>query len=174
MTPYHYTHNNPLNRVDFDGLSDLRYNRATNTLMLKSGSGKIIGVWDANNNVISTASQFPLGESTFSWYSPHSGLGPNSAYGSYGNFIFDVEGHSGMGVHSGRENTTDLTEGCIRTTDEATKTIKETHEGGDPLETIKVVDETLSDQPLVPDVQPLKVNFPEREIDKLLNIMSME
>lgn len=75
-----------------------------------------------------------------SWYNAHTDLDTNSAYGSHGNFIFEVPGHEGMGVHSGRTDRggpTYNTHGCIRTTDEATEQINQTH-ATDPLTTITV------------------------------------
>src|SRR5208283_3469176 len=78
----------------------------------------------------------------------HPGSGSDSAYGSNGNFVFDVSGRPGMGVHSGRVDSTDLagrtgpqyaTNGCIRTTDDATAQIQSQIDSGDPLETISVI-----------------------------------
>jgi hypothetical protein len=66
-----------------------------------------------------------------------------------------------MGVHSGRQGVCDqanrcgaehATMGCIRTTDAATKLIKDTHFGGDPLTSITVEEPGI--QPLGP-VRPM-------------------
>ena len=93
-----------------------------------------------------TAGPFPLGTYTFSWYSRHPGGTANGRYGSYGNFIFEVPGRTGMGVHSGRAKQVDgagrkgtayATNGCIRTTDAAMRVIANTH-NSDPLATLTV------------------------------------
>ena len=68
---------------------------------------------------------------------------------SYGNFIFDVPGRTGMGVHSGRANDGGVnhpTNGCIRTKDQATSTIWNTHYGGDPLTQMEVIEGGDDDQ----------------------------
>lgn len=47
----------------------------------------------------------------------------NSQYGSFGNFVYYVDGRVGMGIHSGRANKGGWkhpTNGCIRTTDAGT------------------------------------------------------
>jgi len=58
-------------------------------------------------------------------------------FGSYGNFVFDVPGRTGMGVHSGRNGPQSRTQGCIRTTDDATRAIRDLH-AIDPLTIITV------------------------------------
>lgn len=64
--------------------------------------------------------------------------------GSYGIIRFNVPGHPGIGVHSGRANARHLpgpahpTMGCIRTTDEAMKTLKG-HITNHPLSTIEIL-----------------------------------
>ena len=96
----------------------------------------------ANNAQRSSKGAWEAGSYEFAYWVPHSGDGPDSSYGSNGNFVFEYEGRSGMGIHSGRENRCDLagrcgvnyaTNGCIRTTDEATELLKHLHENGDPL-----------------------------------------
>lgn len=127
-------------------MSTLHFDRAGKKITLKASDGKEVGNWDAENNVVSTASPWPAGTYKFSWWSPHSGGDADSQYGSNGNFIFEVSGRSGMGVHAGRATTKDahgnagpghVTEGCIRTTDAATASIKSTH-ASDALTTIEV------------------------------------
>ena len=128
-------------------MAELVYNRSSKTLILKSNGGGEIGRWRAHNNAQrSSRGPFPLGTYAFSWYSRHAGGTPNSRYGSYGNFIFDVPGRTGMGVHSGRATSTDgagrkgtayATNGCIRTSDAAMRTIKSTH-GSDPITQLTV------------------------------------
>lgn len=74
-------------------------------------------------------------------------LRPNSAYGSNGIFVFKVPGCRGCGVHAGRRDIPDAvgrkgvkhaTNGCIRTTDAATKYIKDLMLGGDAPTTLTV------------------------------------
>jgi hypothetical protein len=69
-------------------------------------------------------------------------------YGSNGNYIFEVPGCVGCGVHSGRKNRPDgrgrrgpkhATNGCIRTTDDATDTIQNLIDQGDPLRHLFVI-----------------------------------
>jgi RHS repeat-associated protein len=139
---------NPLSYVDPLGLSSLGFDRGTGTLTVTSGSGEAMGTFPASNNAASnSAGVWPPGTYPFSHYIPHPESGPNDSFGSHGNFVFDVPGRIGMGVHSGRESSCDLagrcgyryaTEGCIRTTDEAMDLIRRLHEGGDPLTTITV------------------------------------
>ena len=64
--------------------------------------------------------------------------------GSYGILRFNVPGHPGIGVHSRRANAAHLpgpphpTEGCIRTTDDAMRSISDVIRN-DPLSTIDVI-----------------------------------
>ena len=76
----------------------------------------------------------------FSYSTTHPDDAPNSAYGTSGNFVFDVPGCTGCGIHSGRESSTDragqsgvnyATNGCIRTTDEATSLLRQLTRSGD-------------------------------------------
>jgi hypothetical protein len=128
-------------------MSALDYDDTTHTLTLTTATGERVGAWTAHNNVSSgSGGVWPAGTFDFSWHSRHDGGTADSAYGSNGNFIFDVPGRTGMGVHSGRSSTADgrsrsgtqhATEGCIRTSDQATAQIEQTHRG-DPLTEITV------------------------------------
>lgn len=128
-------------------MSDLVFNRSQNKLILKAGGGAEIASFRAYNNAQrSSNGPFPYGTYPFSWYSRHAGGTANGRYGSHGNFIFDVPGRTGMGVHSGRANQVDgagrkgpayATNGCIRTTDAAMAVIKSTHYS-DPLQSLTV------------------------------------
>ncbi len=60
--------------------------------------------------------------------------GPDTKFGCFGNYMFDVPNRTCMGIHSGRASSTDSagrfgvqheTLGCIRTTDEAMKQIRD-------------------------------------------------
>lgn len=88
-----------------------------------------------NQTTSSSNGAWPEGKYNFSWYNKHEDAqDPNGSFGSHGNFIFDVKDRTGMGVHAGRKDKgpTAATEGCIRTTDEATLHIKNLH-NTDPL-----------------------------------------
>lgn len=148
LNPYVAVGNNPLRWVDPTGLTTITYNATAGTVTVMSAGGAE-GTYPAANNAASTSNgPFSLGTFPYSYYSPHTGSDANSAFGSYGNFIFDVPGRTGMGVHSGRANSCDragrcgveyATEGCIRTTDEATEAIRRLHQGGDPVTSITVI-----------------------------------
>lgn len=97
--------------------------------------GTDLGSWEAYNNVDSHASLTHIPNGTYSTVDksvPHLHPGTNKdtvngSYGSYGIIRFNVPGHSGIGLHSGRANGRGAqhpTFGCIRTTDEAMKEIK--------------------------------------------------
>jgi hypothetical protein len=51
--------------------------------------------------------------------------------------VFDVPGHSGLAIHSGRSRPLSPTNGCIRTTDEATQFLNQLNRS-DPLKTLTV------------------------------------
>ncbi len=133
-----YAGNNPLKYVDPFGLSFLVFNPSTGTLTLVDRDGNQVGQYPAENNVTSDSSYWPNGTYPYSYHTDHSESGPNGAYGSNGNFVFDVPGHTGMGVHSGRRGPGSLTNGCIRTTYQATEDISNLNET-DPLILITVL-----------------------------------
>ncbi len=68
---------------------------------------------------------------------------PNGRYGSYGILRFNMSGHLGIGVHSGRADAAHqpgpphATMGCIRTTDDAMAGISAAIRN-DPLTTIEI------------------------------------
>lgn len=127
-------------------MSTLTYNGHNNQLTLTRANGTTV-TWTAHNNAqISSNGRMPNGTFNFLWHAPHPGGNINSAYGSHGNFVFDVPGRIGMGVHSGRARSNDLagrygtayaTNGCIRTTDDAMNTISQTHVT-DPIRSLTV------------------------------------
>lgn len=118
---------NIMSRLVFDG--------STHQLSLLSGDFTVIGTWSAYNNVDSHATIKHVQNGTYSIQdksTPHYHTpDENGPYGSYGIIRFNVPGHPGIGVHSGRANAKfkpgpqHATMGCIRTTDEAMKSIKE-------------------------------------------------
>ena len=109
----------------FDGVS--------HSIALIDASGKVLGTWPAYNNVDSHATLRALpnaGYSVEDRLKPHHhAADPNGPYGSYGIIRFHVQGHPGIGLHSGRANAKHMpgaqhaTMGCIRTTDLAMQKI---------------------------------------------------
>ena len=145
---YAYVHNNPINLWDAFGLSSLVFNRGNGTITVIDGNGNVVGTYPAANNA-QTGSRGPWDPGTYdySYHTTHPNDSPDSPYGSNGNFVFNVPGCTGCGVHSGRVNTPDrrgrrgpqhATNGCIRTTDDATSQINNLTSHGDPLTTLTV------------------------------------
>ena len=129
-------------------MSKLIFNGAKHLLSLIGSDGKIVGTWTAYNNVDSHAAIIHVPDGTYivlDRKKPHHHRpDPNGPYGMYGIVRFKVPDHPGIGVHSGRADAHHFpgpqhpTHGCIRTTDEAMKSIatfmKTSHLG-----TIKVI-----------------------------------
>lgn len=148
VNTYNYVGNNPLKFFDLLGLSSLVFNPSNGTLTVISGSGAYLATFQAANNAqTGSRGAWPVGTYDYEYYVPHAAEGPNGPYGSNGNFVFDVPGCSGCGVHSGRAYSTDLagrkgvrfaTNGCICTTDDATALMKALDENDDPLTTLTV------------------------------------
>ena len=143
VNTYAYVGGNPLSYVDLFGLSKLIFNPSVGSLSVVTGGGETVGQYPASNNA-QRSSRGPLASGSYGYryHVPHRGETSNGKYGSNGNFVFNVPGCSGCGVHSGRANSCDLagrcgsnfaTSGCIRTTDDATRLIKELADQGDPL-----------------------------------------
>jgi RHS repeat-associated protein len=142
---YGFVQNDPVNKIDPFGLSDLFYDSGSGTLTLYDSGGNVVGSWPASNNAASNSNgPWTSGTYDYLYHTPHPESGLNDSYGSNGNYVFDVPGRSGMGVHSGRANNCDkanrcgsayATMGCIRTNDEATDLIGITNLY-DPLMTI--------------------------------------
>jgi hypothetical protein len=151
---YAYTDNNPINRIDPSGLTWLLYDRGSGTISIYPGTptGTIQGPpqsFPASNNAQSgSRGPWAPGDYNFGYWVPHSGDGPDDKYGSNGNFVFNVQGCQGCGVHAGRANSCDkanrcgsdyATNGCIRTTDDATSVLKSVHQNaGDPISILRV------------------------------------
>ncbi len=114
------------------------FDRSAGTITITDSSGNVAGTYPAANNTTSTSNgPWPNGTYPYSYYQPHPESDATGPYGSNGNFVFDVPGRSGMGIHSGRSGPQSKTLGCVRTTDEATDFLRDLH-GTDPLRTITV------------------------------------
>jgi hypothetical protein len=118
-----------VSRIIFDGIS--------HTLTLSDKDGNTVDVWPANNRTDSRATLrfVPNGPHPVEdMHGPHRhSTAEDSVEGEYGTFgivRFGVINHEGVGIHSGRKTTPDLTPergigpehvtmGCIRTTEEA-------------------------------------------------------
>lgn len=125
----------------------LVFNGQTHQITLIGSNGEPQGTWPAYNNVDRHATLTHLQNRTYAVgdrTAPHrhraSADGP---YGLHGIIRFNVPGHPGIGVHSGRANARHLpgpahpTMGCIRTTDEAMRAIVGSM-GAAPILTIDV------------------------------------
>ncbi len=170
---YAYVANNPLSRADGDGHSFLIFDGASKTITLYDKNGNEIGHWDAGNNVQSSATIGKLVDNNYQFSdttSPHthSDDGPNSAFGSDGIFRLkdfvgaDGKTHTGVGVHSGREDSRDkaghsgtdyATNGCVRTTDDAMDAISG-QAATDPLTALAVMNNRTNDNPDAPVNDP--------------------
>jgi RHS repeat-associated protein len=149
INTYGYVGENPLSNFDSFGLSSLIFNPATGTMTVVNGDGVAVGVFPAGNNTDShSRGAWPAGDYDYSRHTTHPDDAPDSAFGSYGNYIFNVPGcHDQCGVHSGRNSVPDglgrigvkhATNGCIRTTDAAMQLIANLINGGDPLTGVMV------------------------------------
>jgi hypothetical protein len=113
--------------------SELVYNRASSQLVLLDKKGKVVGKWEARNNVGKNVKPFPGGTYRFFNRKTHEDDNPNSAYGSHGIMLFQVPRRTDLGVHSGRMNAktnpgpAHPTQGSIRTTDAAMQAIVTLH-----------------------------------------------
>jgi RHS repeat-associated protein len=146
---YGYGSNNPENLVDPTGLSYIVFARTGRMGRISVFAGgesgreppRLLFDFSAGNR---GRNPWPTGSYPFLIHLPHlDECGPNTRFGSYGNFVFDVPGHTGMGVHSGHANEGGIwysTDGCIRISDEAMRSIYALHFGGDRLQRITVIE----------------------------------
>ena len=148
LNTFLYANANPGKFVDPFGLSDVAFDRMTNQIVFTDQNGKVVGVYPAANNAQSRSrGSWAPGTYDYSYHAIHSDDAPDSRYGSNGNYIFNVPGCIGCGIHSGRVDTPDAlgrtgyqhaTKGCIRTTDEATSKMQELNGSDDPIRTLIV------------------------------------
>jgi RHS repeat-associated protein len=146
INPFTYVQNNPGSRKDALGLTWLEFYPDKGILIVHTGAileSNFSWTFPASNNPSSSSrGPWASGWYSFEYWVPHLGEGPDDPFGSHGNFVFQVVGCEGCGVHSGRANICDPagrcgvqhgTLGCIRTTDEATALMKKLHQSGDPV-----------------------------------------
>jgi RHS repeat-associated protein len=132
-----YGSGNPLSATDPLGLADfaVQFNGGAGTLWVTPpGSTSSQGFAAGNNTTSSSRGAWAPGTYTYGYSTAHRDDAPGSSYGANGNAVFNVPGCVGCGVHSGRESVLDrrggsgvrhVTEGCIRTTDDATQLIQD-------------------------------------------------
>lgn len=128
-------------------MSKLIFNGQAHQISLIGDDGKSIGAWAAYNNVDSHATLTHLANQAYAVQdrtAPHRHhASANGPYGLHGIIRFNVAGHPGIGLHSGRANAKRLpgpahpTMGCIRTTDEAMRIIAASIRGA-ALTTVEV------------------------------------
>ena len=97
--------------------TNITFDRGAGTITSANQNGTVVGTYPAGNRTVNN-NPWPDGTFSFQYWKNH----PENtvSYGNNGNFVFDVPGHTGMGIHSRRNGPQSRTEGCIRTTDEAT------------------------------------------------------
>lgn len=128
-------------------MSKLLFDGLTHQISLIGNDGVSLGTWPAYNNVDGHATLTHVQNRIYTVLdraAPRRHVAnANGPYGLYGIVRFNVPGHPGIGVHSGRANARHLpgpahpTMGCIRTTDEAMRKIAALI-GTAPLTTIEV------------------------------------
>lgn len=114
-------------------MSKLTFDGVAHQISLIDSAGHTIGTWAAYNNVDSHATIRHVANGSYTVQdrsAPHPHVASaNGPYGMHGIVRFNVPGHPGIGVHSGRANARHLpgpqhpTMGCIRTSDDAMSSI---------------------------------------------------
>jgi hypothetical protein len=146
-------------------MSKLIFERKEGVLIIVSGENRVVGTFKAHNRTKENGS-WRAGTYRYEHYNAHPELsGPSNAFdcwsgnglpqqvaglGCFGIHIFSVKGKDAVGIHSGRteppsdgnlnELGTMKTLGCIRVTPAAMLRLNEVHFGGDPIQTITLVD----------------------------------
>jgi RHS repeat-associated protein len=162
INTFSYASSNSLSVFDPSGLSSAIYNPSAGVVTVVNGAGVSVGTFPAANNAQSSSNgPWPPGDYSFNQHVTHPDDGPDSKFGSYGNFQFNVPGRSYMGIHSGHRDSTDkagrqgyrhATDGCIRTTDDATRLLEQLMHSGDPLTSLIVTDSPVATN--IPSVDP--------------------
>ena len=147
ISTYAYVGGSPISRIDPFGLTDLTYNDDNHTFTVTDSQGNAQTFPAANNAASTSRGPWATGQYQYGYSVPHT-ADMDGPYGSHGNFVFNVPGCTGCGVHSGRQNRRDAagrsginhaTEGCIRTTDDATSLLERLQRQGDLIRTLTVV-----------------------------------
>ncbi|WP_312310573.1 L,D-transpeptidase [Atlantibacter sp.] len=128
-------------------MTQLLFDGEKHELSVMDDNGNLISTWSAYNNIDSRIPMRHIPNGTYpieDRNSPHYHTpDAESPYGLYGIIRFSVPGHSGIGVHFGRAHYRNnpgpqhVTNGCIRTTDDAMFQIKNIMRLS-PLNTIEV------------------------------------
>ncbi|TWB13108.1 hypothetical protein FBZ89_12175 [Nitrospirillum amazonense] len=134
-------------------MSKLQFDGVKHQIALINASGSAVGTWAAYNNVDSHATIRHIHNGIYTIQDRirphHHTASADGPYGLHGIIRFDVPGHPGIGVHSGRAHARHLpgpehpTMGCIRTSDEAMAAICGVMIR-DPLATIEVFNNDAS------------------------------
>jgi RHS repeat-associated protein len=154
---YAYARNNPIKYVDPDGLSYVLFSRLDQKLYLFDKDGRLVGTYDAANNLVDGAYELRDGTYPFKHTdSPRLDTGDtrfteDGSFGPHGIFHLkdftgaDGKTHQYIGIHSGRRNKKGYqhpTEGCIRTTDEGMSAMVDLAKN-DPLTSLFVQDSSV-------------------------------
>lgn len=136
-------------------MSTITFDGSTHQLTLRNSAGSVVGTWPANNRTDSHSTLRFVPNGSHEVLDPriphrHSGNADtaNGEYGTHGIIRIRVLGHDGVGIHAGRNHTPDrtpehgigpdhVTQGCIRTTEDAMRTIAQTI-ANDPLQSVQV------------------------------------
>ena len=128
-------------------MSTLLFDGLSHQLSLIGNNGEIQGTWIAYNNVDRHATLTHVPNRTYTIQDRSVPLrhtaDANGSYGLHGIIRFNMAGHPGIGVHSGRAHARHQpgpqhqTMGCIRTSDEAMLAIAEAMQS-ESLSTIEV------------------------------------
>jgi RHS repeat-associated protein len=133
INDYVYADSNPTNMVDPSGLSWLVFDRSSGTLLVYNRDGQQVGSFPASNNPVDpkrdseSRPPYPNGTYPYTGWSPKP-VDPNGPYGSNGVFHFPRRDCAGCEVHAGRKSKggpKTKTHGCIRTTDDGTKFLRQ-------------------------------------------------
>ncbi|MES2295933.1 MAG: hypothetical protein V4582_02775 [Pseudomonadota bacterium] len=129
-------------------MSKMVFDGQSHQLSLIDENGMVLGSWAAYNNVDRHATLTHVPNRTYqildrSMPRQHA-ADANGPYGLHGIVRFEMPGHPGIGVHSGRASAVyrpgpeHPTQGCIRTSDDAMGVIVQTMRA-DPITTIEVI-----------------------------------